>query len=72
MGNEVTGPQAAEILGISISTVHRKVDAGVLPARQQGTGERQFIFIESKDLRTFAEAYGYRIDDSLLRQYESE
>ena len=72
MGHEVTGPQAAEILGISISTVHRKVDAGVLSARQQGTGERQFVYIESEDLRTFAATYGYRIDENLLRQYESQ
>ncbi len=69
MNHEVTGPQAAAILGVSIATVHRKVDAGVLNAREQGTGERQFIYIEIDDLRRFAETYGYRINEELIRQY---
>jgi shikimate kinase len=66
---EVNGPQAAEILSMSIQSVHRKVDAGALPARQQGTGVRQFIFIDIDDLRKFAQQYGYRFNEELAARY---
>ena len=61
---EVNGPQAAEILSVSLMTIHRKVDAGTLPAREQGTGERRFIFIDINDLRKFAQEFGYRFDEA--------
>lgn len=66
---EVTGPQAAQILGKSINTIHRRVDDGSLPARQEGTGERKFIYIELADLRRFADKYGYRFDEAVARQF---
>ncbi len=66
---EVTAPQAAEIIGKSVMTIHRKVDDGSLPARQEGTRERRYIYIAMDDLRSFAAQYGYRLDESLAAQY---
>ena len=66
---EVNAPQAADIIGKSLVTIHRKVDDGVLPARQEGTGERQFIFIEIDALRQFCEQYGYRFNEEVAAQY---
>lgn len=66
---EVTGPQAAELIGKSIQTVHRRVDDGSLPARQEGAGERKFIYIELDDLRQFAQQYGYRFNEAKAKQY---
>ncbi len=65
---EVNAVQAAKILGKSLPTIHRKVDAGELPARQEGTN-RKFIFIDVKDLRKFAQQYGYRFDEALAKKY---
>lgn len=66
---EVNGPQAAEIIGKSLVTIHRKVDDGSLPAREEGTGERKFVYIEIDELRRFAKQYGYRFDESVAAQY---
>lgn len=66
---EVTAPQAAEIIGKSLMTVHRKVDDGSLPARQEGTGQKKYVYIALDDLRAFAAQYGYRLDESLAAQY---
>ena len=66
---EVTAPQAAEIIGKSVMTIHRKVDDGVLPARQEGTGERRYIYVDVVDLRQFAAMYGYRFDEALAQEY---
>lgn len=67
---EVNGPQAAEIIGKSLVTIHRKVDDGLLPAREEGTGERKFVYIEINELRQFAQRYGYRFDEAIAAQYE--
>lgn len=67
---EVNGPQAAEIIGKHLATIHRKVDDGVLPARREGTGERRFVYIELDDLRQFAKKYGYRFDEKIAAQYK--
>lgn len=66
---EVTAPQAAEIIGKSLMTIHRKVEEGSLPARQEGTGQKKYIYITLDDLRSFADKYGYRLDESLAVQY---
>jgi len=66
---EVTAPQAAEIIDISLMTVHRKVDDGSLRARQQGTGERKYVYVDVDDLRQFASQYGYRFNEKLAEQY---
>ena len=66
---EVTGPQAAEILGKSLPTIHRKVDDGSLNARQEGTGERKFIYIDVLELERFATENGYRFNDALAKKY---
>jgi hypothetical protein len=66
---EVTAPQAAEIIGKHLITIHRKVDEGFLPARQEGTGERKFIYVQIDDLRRFAAEYGYRFNEDIAAQY---
>jgi predicted DNA-binding transcriptional regulator AlpA len=66
---EVNGPQAAEIIGKSIQTIHRRVDDGTLPAREEGAGERKFVYIEIDSLRQFATKYGYRFDETIAAQY---
>jgi hypothetical protein len=66
---EVTGPQAAKMLGRSLQTVHRRIDDGSLPARQEGTGERKRVYIDLDELRRFAEKYGYRLDETKAAQY---
>lgn len=66
---EVNGTQAANILGKSIQTIHNKVDEGTLPARQEGTGQRKYLFIQLDDLRAFARKYGYRFDEDIAAQY---
>jgi hypothetical protein len=67
---EVTAAQAAAIIGRSAMTVHRKVEDGVLSARQEGTGERKFTFIDLSDLREFAAKYGYRFNEDVAKQFE--
>lgn len=66
---EVTGPQAAEIIGVSLATLHRRIDDGTLHAREQGTGGRKTPFVEIDNLRQFATTYGYRFDEALAKQY---
>lgn len=66
---EVNGPQAAEIIGKSIQTIHRRVDDGTLPAREEGAGERKFVYIEIDSLRQFAKKYGYRFDEAIAARY---
>jgi len=66
---EVTAPQAAEIIDISLMTVHRKVDDGTLSARQQGTKDRKFVYVDVDDLRQFAKTYGYRFNERLAQEY---
>ncbi len=66
---EVTAPQAAEILGKSLPTIHRRVDDGKLQARQEGAGERKFIYIDVVELRRFANDNGYLFNEELAAQY---
>lgn len=66
---EVTAPQAAEIIGKSVITIHRKVDDGVLSARLEGTGSRRYIYVDITDLRNFATQYGYRFNEQLAEYY---
>lgn len=65
---EVTAPQAAEIIGMSIQTIHRKVDEGSLPARQQGTINKR-VFIDIEDLRRFCSANGYGFSEDLAQAF---
>jgi hypothetical protein len=67
--SEVTGPQAAEIIGASLQTIHRRVDDGSLRAREQGAGSRKTPYIEIDDLRQFATTYGYRFNEALAKQF---
>lgn len=41
----------------------------VLPARQEGTGERRYIYVDVDDLRQFAALYGYRFDEAFTQEY---
>lgn len=65
---EVTGPQAAKIIGMSLQTVHRKVDEGHLRARQQGTLRKQ-LFIDVDDLRRFCRSNGYKFKEDLAQKF---
>lgn len=64
---EVTATQAAEILSTSHMTIHRRVDDGTLPARRQGLA--RIVKIDVRDLKRFAEKYGYRFDEKLAKEY---
>ena len=66
---DVTSTQAAEIIGTSHMTIHRRVDDGKLPGRRQGL-DRQ-IRVDLDDLRRFAEQFGYRFDEELAQKYSS-
>lgn len=64
---EVTTAKAAEILATNRRTIQRRVDDGSLPARKQGL--KGIAYIELEDLRSFAERYGYRFNESIAQQY---
>lgn len=64
---EVSPSQAGHVLGISLMTIHRRVEDGSLPARREGV--RRDIKIDLDDLRKFATAFGYRFDESVAAQY---
>jgi excisionase family DNA binding protein len=67
---EVTAPQAADLLGVSLPTIHRYVAAGKLPARQQGAGSRQYVYVELGALRTFASQYGYVFNEQMASELQ--
>lgn len=69
---EVNAPQAAKIIGVSLTTIHRAADSGKLPAREQGQGELKYIFVDISDLRQFAQKYGYRFNEELVNQYTNK
>lgn len=64
---EVTTAKAAEILATNRRTIQRRVDDGSLPARKQGL--KGIAYIELEDLRSFAERYGYRFNESIAQRY---
>jgi predicted DNA-binding transcriptional regulator AlpA len=64
---EVSLTQASEIVAKDRTTVFRWVEDGLLPARRVGV--RRDIFIDIEVLRSFADRYSYRFDDTLARQY---
>ena len=60
---ELSSTAAAQVIGTSVPTIHRYIDRDLLPARQQGL--RGIIRINTDDLKTFAEEYGFRYNDHL-------
>jgi hypothetical protein len=69
---EVNAPDAALIIDVSLPTIHRRVADGTLPARLQGAGSRQYVFIKIDDLRQFAAQYGYSFDESKAAQCQQK
>lgn len=63
---EVSAREAAQIINVSHTNIHRHVKAKRLPARNQGI--RGIIRIEVDDLRQFAERYQYRFNEDLATQ----
>ena len=61
---ELTSGQAGEVLGISRQSIWNHIVAGRLPARRFGVSRRARIHAE--ELRTFAEQYGYPLDEATL------
>ena len=62
MAQELTAPQAAEIMNVDHSTVFRWVSNGHLPARRVGLART--IYINIDDLRQFARENGYSFDET--------
>lgn len=56
--------EAAELLGVSVDTVRRWIDAGKLAATRDGTGHRE---IDGADLAAFARALADDPDDGVGR-----
>ena len=67
---EVSPSQAGNVLGISLMTIHRRVEDGSLPARREGV--RRDIKIALDDLRQFATTFGYRFDESIAAELSRE
>ena len=67
---EISSSQAGNVLGISLMTIHRRVEDGSLPARREGV--RRDIKIDLDDLRRFATAFGYRFDEHIAQQFSGE
>jgi len=64
MAQELTAPQAAELVKVDHSTVFRWVTKGHLPARRVGL--RRTIYIDIDDLRRFAESNNYPFDERAI------
>lgn len=67
---EVTAEQAAEIIGVSYVTIHRRADDGTIPSDSiRREGKMRKLFVDLDALRQFAQEYGYRFDEALAHQY---
>ncbi|MEZ4684175.1 MAG: helix-turn-helix domain-containing protein [Caldilineaceae bacterium] len=67
---EVSGPDAAKILGIDQSTVRRYIYRGLLKARRSGL--RKIIKVDLDELRRFAAEHEYRFNEELAGEYSHE
>lgn len=56
---DITAPAAAQVLGISIATLNRWVDAGIIKPIDAGKSERKFnlAYLLSLDLKTLKSTY---------------
>lgn len=63
---EVSAREAAQIINVSHTNIHRHVKAKRLPARSEGI--RGIVKIEVDDLREFAKRYQYRFNEELATQ----
>lgn len=64
MAQELTAPQAAEVMNVDHSTVFRWVSDGHLPARRVGL--KKTIYINVDDLRQFAKQNSYPLNESAI------
>lgn len=64
--SDVSGPDAAKIIGVDQSTIRRYIYRGLLKARRAGL--RKIIRIDIDDLRNFAENHEYRFDEEAAIQ----
>ena len=67
---EVTTRQAAAIINTSYMTIHRRANDGTLKVRRVGV--HRDLKIELGDLREFANAYCYKFNEDLARQYTQQ
>lgn len=63
---EVSGANAGRILGVSDKTVHRHIVANRLNARREGLSKTWWI--DTEDLRKFAQEYSYRFNEELAKE----
>lgn len=65
-GLELSTSEAGQILNISSRTINRYVKRGLLNARLQGV--QQVMRIDVADLRTFAESYGFVVNEVVVEE----
>ena len=63
---EVSGASAGRIIGVSDRTVHRHILANRLNARREGLDKTWWI--DTSDLRKFAQEYNYRFNEELAQE----
>ena len=62
VSDRLNGKQAAKFLGIHVSTLIRKVDEGIVPAHDDGSGARYYL---RKELE------GYLLDNKIDKRVEN-
>lgn len=70
MTQELTAPQAAQVMSVDHSTVFRWVDDGLLPARRVGL--KRAIIINVADLKAFATKNNYPFDETKAAQLAAQ
>lgn len=66
---EMSGSQAAKIIGVTPRTIYNYVDRGVLPGRREGLKRR--IRIRVEDLREFAKQYQLKFNEEYHEQLQN-
>lgn len=64
---DVSGPDAAKIIGVDQSTIRRYIYRGLIKARRAGL--RKIIRIDIDDLRNFAESHDYRFNEEIAAEF---
>jgi len=64
--DEVSASDAARIIGVKRSTIHKYVNQGLLVGQHRGFQRRLRIRID--DLRHFAEEHNFVFNESILEQ----
>lgn len=63
---EVSGTSAGRIIGVSDQTIRRHILADRLNARREGLDKTWWI--DTEDLRKFAQEYNYRFNEDLAQE----